>query len=356
MRIEDLILEPLEIPFKTVFKHNSAERSKSESIIIKARSSKIYGYGEACPREYVTGENIETVIEFFKNHKKEILKEIFDLNSLKIFMHNYQELIDKNPSAWCAIELAILDLFAKDNKESIEKFLGLDVSKSFQYTAVIGDYPIEVFDSIVEKHLELGFTDFKIKLSGSFNLDQTKFEHLRGKNLKLRADANNLWHKAKDCINYLQPFKKDLWALEEPLEVNQYPDLALVGSELNLEIILDESFLRIDQIEKIKIIPRPVVNLRISKMGGLLRSLTLMEKLKEKNIPLIVGAQVGETSLLTRAATLINDTRIRGREGAYGDLLLSHDPFSPCLKFREKGILNLDSLKDSYGFGLSFKD
>jgi len=37
-------------------------------------------------------------------------------------------------------------------------------------------------------------------------------------------------------------------------------------------------------------------------MGGILRSLAIAEQAKQIGIPIIIGAQVGETSILTRAA------------------------------------------------------
>ena len=50
-----------------------------------------------------------------------------------------------------------------------------------------------------------------------------------------------------------------------------------------------------------------VPNLRVSKMGGLMRTLKIIEYLKELDWPFIIGCQVGETSLLSRIALLAAD-------------------------------------------------
>ena len=129
-----------------------------------------------------------------------------------------------------------------------------------------------------------------------------------------------------------------------------------IGKACNLKIILDESFIYIEDIEKIiPPIANWIVNLRISKMGGLIRSKAIVQKAKELSLPIIIGAQVGETSLLTRAALCIaNYSRdlLIAQEGAFGTILLESDICDPSLQFGEKGLLHfVPSVK--YGFQIT---
>lgn len=60
-------------------------------------------------------------------------------------------------------------------------------------------------------------------------------------------------------------------------------------------------------------------------------------------IPLIIGAQVGESSILTRAAlTIANAFRdnLLAQEGAFGTQLLQYDIVEPSLMFEKAGKLN----------------
>ena len=69
-----------------------------------------------------------------------------------------------------------------------------------------------------------------------------------------------------------------------------------------MKIILDESVTRVGHLNRLDGSPEQwIINLRVSKMGGLIRSLEVAEAARKRTIPIIVGAQVGETSLLTRA-------------------------------------------------------
>lgn len=44
------------IPFRLTFRHSLAERSESETVVVRASTDEgQIGYGEAAPRRYVTG-------------------------------------------------------------------------------------------------------------------------------------------------------------------------------------------------------------------------------------------------------------------------------------------------------------
>jgi len=74
MKLKELSAKKIEIPFKVNFKHALANRVKTESILVIAESSNgNIGYGEGCPRSYVTNESVDTALNFIRNYKKQIL-------------------------------------------------------------------------------------------------------------------------------------------------------------------------------------------------------------------------------------------------------------------------------------------
>ena len=89
-----------------------------------------------------------------------------------------------------------------------------------------------------------------------------------------------------------------------------------------------------------------IVNIRVSKMGGLIRSLEVLEAARNRGTHVVVGAQVGETSLLTRAA--LGVARQAGellfaQEGAFGTLLLEKDVCQSPLMFGRGALLDPSS-------------
>jgi len=149
------------------------------------------------------------------------------------------------------------------------------------------------------------------------------------------------------------------FAVEEPIGVGDYRGLAHLGAAVNAGIILDESFLRREQFGRLHPLPGPwIVNLRVSKMVGLLRALAIVGDAGRLNVPIVIGCQVGETSLLTRAALtpaeVAGGARVLGREGAFGTLLLARDVVENPLTFGAGGRLDTAPyrLAEAAGFGL----
>src|SRR5262249_61917696 len=111
-----------------------------------------------------------------------------------------------SPSAWCAIECALLDLFAREHGQSVEALLGLaSPGGPHVYTAVLGNDEPWKTRFLIDQYCILGLTDFKVKLGGNLEVDQQKLSSIaeltawhgvRGH--RVRVDANNLWSKTPD--------------------------------------------------------------------------------------------------------------------------------------------------------------
>lgn len=364
MKLTGLFLEPLRIPFRVAFKHASAERSVTQSILVSAHSdSGLTGYGEGCPRDYVTGETEASAIIFFEQFRDNIAACVTDLPTLRQWSQSHQQEIDQNPAAWCAIELALLDLLARQHNQPVEALLGLPLlTGPFIYSAVLGASGAKQFAETLSRYQQLGIRDFKIKLSGNTHHDRESIALLRTAEIspaQVRADANNLWANSGVAHAYLEALDYPFFAIEEPLQAGQFDTLASLAKSLSTRMILDESLTRESQVAQLPGTPEQwIVNLRVSKMGGLLRSLDLAATCRARGLNVIVGAQVGETSLLTRAA-LIAAQASRGillaQEGAFGTLLLESDAFQPELVFGAKGVLDIQSLQLDHasGWGLT---
>jgi L-alanine-DL-glutamate epimerase-like enolase superfamily enzyme len=173
------------------------------------------------------------------------------------------------------------------------------------------------------------------------------------------VDANNLWRTADEAIAFLLALDFPFYAVEEPIAPGQYGELGRIAARLGCKMILDESFLRASQIGQIASDPGAwIINLRVSKMGGLLRSLEVARAAREAGVGLIVGAQVGETSVLTRAALAVAHASrdvLVAQEGAFGTLLLERDICDPSLMFGAGGVLDAAAYPalERPGFGIT---
>ena len=351
-------------PFKVVFRHASASRSEASNIIVAARGPDgVTGYGEGCPREYVTGETTASAAAFVHKHRASIAAAVSEIAELREWTRAHRAEIDANPAAFCAVEIAVLDLLGKVQGCPVEDILGVPrLAGAFRYTAVLGDSEPPVFGRQAAQYREMGVRDFKVKVSGDADRDRRKLALLaatgRGPPPRIRLDANNLWAAAPEAIRYLKALDANVFAIEEPLTPGYFAGCATISAECGASIVLDESLTRIGQLRALDA-PTPwIVNLRVSKMGGLLRSLALAQEASGRGIGLIVGAQVGETSILTRAALTVMNTHresLLASEGAFGTLLLKRDLTHPSLRFSHAGELHAESDLDSARPGLGLR-
>ncbi len=356
-----LTIKKLEIPFKQSFSHATATRSCTEGVLVKAQSSNgVFGIGEGCPRKYVTGETIHTATSFFDSHR-EAWEQFRSLEDLKSWMATNSGAIDTNPASWCAVELALFDCWGQEQGQSIEALLNLEeLTGQFHYSAVLGTENVATFEKQAKQFTALEFCDFKVKVTDNLETDRQNIEflkHLPIKGLRIRLDANNLWKTAAEVVTYLKSLGFHFFAIEEPLQVGDYEGCQQISQQLGLPIILDESFLRMEQFKHLQADPQSwIINIRISKMGGILRSLAIAAEAKAMGLPIIIGAQVGETSILTRAAlTLVNHYRdiLLAQEGAFGTYLLERDITDTPLMFGKCGRLDTQPISGQPGLGLT---
>jgi L-alanine-DL-glutamate epimerase-like enolase superfamily enzyme len=353
MMLDSIQASALAIPFKTAFKHAAAERAATQSLFVHARArSGALGFGEGCPREYVTGESLKSGLAFVSTHLQDWLAAIRDVRTLGEWGARNRAAIDANPAAWAAVELALLDLLGNEEGRSVEALLGLpELAGRYRYTAVLGDAGPAQFEAQLAAYVQAGMRDFKIKLSGDLTRDLAKVRALAAAHIApqaVRVDANNLWADAGAAIAHLEALGLGFFALEEPLRAGDFAGMRSIAEKLNVKIILDESLARSEQLACLEdSVECWIVNLRVSKMGGLLRSLDVAREVRERGLSIIVGAHVGETSLLTRAAlTVAHGARdiLVAQEGAFGTHLLTRDVVDPPLMFGAAGVLDADAL------------
>lgn len=355
MRPQSLIFTSLPIPFRTAFSHASASRSEAENVIVCVVDAEGHaGLGEGCPRQYVTGETVASATTFLAQHRTS-LAAIEDLEALRAWIAAHAREIDVNPSAFCAVELALLDLFAQQAGKPVEGLLGIGKGKELRVSAIYGASAFLKFEAQALLFQANGIHDAKLKLTGKVGRDRRRVRRLAGHG-DVRLDANNLWPDATEANPALRVIGDDAWAIEEPIRPRDWRGMDEIWRATGLAIIADESLITRADLDAMPEGDEFVPNLRVSKLGGLLRSLDVLAHTVERGQRAIVGAQVGETSILARAgaalAAAASDVLI-GYEGAYGPRLLSEDAVAPPLGFGAGGVVDLSAFDGQAGWGLA---
>lgn len=345
-----LRVRALEIPLRFPVTQASHHRHHAEAIWVEAHRGAITGLGEGCPRPYQTRETIASALQVLQPITTLYLQDLDDLLKLAPMRQEWGH------AAFCAVETALLDLLSKEAGVSIETFLHRPAQRRFQYTTVVGMKPAA---ALLERLPTMGVEVLKVKVGLNLADDQELLASVRAllPHARIHLDANNAFgHDADAAIAHLSELD-NFWAVEEPLLPGNPEASARVGRALKTPIILDEGVLNLDDLHAhARVGGDWILNLKVSRLGGPLHALKLADAAQAAGIGLIVGAQAGETSVLTRAGQLVASAigpKLLALEGGLGLHLLTTDPVAPSLRYGHGGWLDLDDFYlDPTGFGL----
>ena len=90
-----LQLFELTIPLRVSFSHHHATRTHTRSVVVRAERNGIAGFGEGCPRVYVTGETIASCQAFFAQWRASISEDVDGFINIVIIACN----LNTNPRA-----------------------------------------------------------------------------------------------------------------------------------------------------------------------------------------------------------------------------------------------------------------
>src|SRR5918996_840278 len=175
----------------------------------------------------------------------------------------------------------------------------------------------------------LGISQIKVKVGTPDDL--ARLEAVRkvvGDKVDLRADANGAWSadEAVEQLQRLSPF--NLQAIEQPVRADDLAGLKHVRDESGISVMADESLVTAEQARRlIELRACDFFNIRISKCGGITRSLAIAQLAPEARIKIKVGAQVGETGILSAAGRTFaaHLPALVFAEGSFGTWLLAED-------------------------------
>jgi L-Ala-D/L-Glu epimerase / N-acetyl-D-glutamate racemase len=337
--IESVTIYKLAIPFHQAFHHATQSRTESDAIVVRIKDrSGATGYGEALPRPYVTGETCDSAIA----HIRDVLVlAIFSqswipgwplFDTLAAVRHEWTRSTQSTVIAWnaafCAIELALLDWGLKSLDSALADFLP-PARREVIYSGVISSGQPAEAAALAKRMVKFGLRQLKIKVGTADDYERVRaVRQAVGPEIALRADANGAWSadEAIEQLNRLMPF--NLMLIEQPVAAGDIAGLKRVRQETGVPTMADESLVTADQARQlIEQHACDYFNVRLSKNGGITGSLAIAKLAADNGIKLQVGAQVGETAILSAAGRTFaaHLPELACAEGSFGTWLLSED-------------------------------
>lgn len=347
MRIADLTVFSVRIPFKKKITHASHSRTDTDSLVVRCRlTDGTEGWGEGLPRPYVTGENLDQAWDVIRatdlvgqlgGDWPDLAASVERLNRFDVQRKADDDRGCFGNSARCAIELSVLDALCRAQQQPLSNITALVPMTAAIRTRVEKVRYSGAFTAMtpwkqISRALLMrafGFHQAKVKVGVPGVDDVVLLQRLRswlGKSVDLRIDANEAWSCAnlREHLERLKPF--GITAVEQPVPHAEVDGLTSLRPNLGVPIMLDESLC--SEIDARRAIERGICdlfNIRLSKCGGLLPSLKLAAIAHQAGLGYQLGCQVGETGILSAAGRAFASTvkDIRYLEGSYDRFLVA---------------------------------
>ncbi|HDZ19867.1 hypothetical protein LCGC14_0563000 [marine sediment metagenome] len=339
------------------FMHAAAERNVAEAVVVCVEfDDGQLGWGETLPREYVTGETIESVVDD--------LACVIWPRWAGVAMGNGETVTEIAPAvhelrcinaAICAFDIAcmrrLFDRIQEISPEVLAELGGraqvrreLDVPVS----GVLGAGRRRNVRRRLRAMQWWGMDQIKLKLTADERQGAEALQVVSGRLGKalrsgratLRVDVNGAWDAASapERITALKAW--NVCAVEQPV-YGSAQDLVDLARKCPLPLIADESLLTEADANVLLTEPRIWWNIRLSKNGGLVGALKLARLAASRGVTFIIGCMVGESGILSAAQRRMLQLGPGPRfvEGNYGRWLLRGDLTQPSLRFGYGGLL-----------------
>jgi len=350
-RLRSLTVYRMHIPFREAFRHAQFERSASDSIVVRVEDAAgNVGYGESLARDYVTGETVDSVIAYIRDHLagwafSRTFGRAYDTwDQLAAYgrEHIYGTEATSGPmnnAAYCAVELAILDLVHR--REGLSVAAHLQPSRpDVVYSGVVSAEAPEAAVALARRFVDGGLDNLKLKVGVGDDLARIgAVRKTVGDRVRLRVDANGAWQVAEaiDRIRELAPLGID-W-VEQPVShatTDHVAHLREVQAAGGIPVMADESLVTVgDARALVETGACGLFNVRVAKNGGLTGASAIAEIGHRAGLRVQVGAQVGETAILTAAGRHLagHVPELAAAEGSFGTLLLEEDLAEQQVRF-----------------------
>jgi L-Ala-D/L-Glu epimerase len=349
------------VPLRKPIRHASFERAASDNLVVRVTlGDGTVGHGEGIPRPYVTGETIDSTFASLSCFDlPRLLGEPSDLAGLVRRLESFSlPEADADPrgmagnAARCALELALLDVYSRREGRSVGDAVRMVGSarellhpepRPVRYSGAITAETTRKEIISAWKMKLYGFHQVKVKVGVPEQDDPARLARLRlilGRRMDIRIDANEAWSvdEVVDRVATLVRFRPS--ALEQPLPHGQVEALADLRARLGVPVMLDESLCGFpDAVHAVERKTADILNVRLSKCGGIIPTLKIMEFANRSGLGIQLGCHPGESGLLSAAGRhLACQVRgIRYLEGSYDRHVLADNLIAEDITFRYGG-------------------
>jgi muconate cycloisomerase len=316
-----------DIPFKRAFKHSARSREMSESVFVKVSlDNSMAGFGESLPRSYVTGNTRESALKAVKDNAGRLIGASLDDNQSSVEL--IKNLEGPEAEARCALEIALLDALGKVSSKPVYAILGNVINKSFACSMIISDEPASKTWAICAFARISGYKFIKVKVGVEDDVKKVYICRRVLPKADIRVDANGAWDASRALSTIARLRRFGISCIEQPTPKGNLEAMQEVADFCREPVMADESLCtKEDALKFANTRACDMFNVRLSKCGGIFRSLEIIKIARDNGMGFQIGCMVGETGILSAAGRHIASVAdgMSYFEGGYSRFLLKED-------------------------------
>jgi O-succinylbenzoate synthase len=289
MRIEQIDLKIVQLPLVRPFQTSSSRKSHLDHILVQVTAGGMTGWGEcASPSDpYYCPETTETCWHMLKDFLAPAILGR-DWSTIDELVALYRP-VKGNRFAKAGVEMACWDLLARSRGVPLHELIGGTRSEIVSGVSLGIEGRVEALFDQIERYLEEGYRRIKLKIAPGWDVDVVRRVRERYPSIALQVDANSAY--TLDDLPTLQALDDfDLLLIEQPLAHDDIIDHARLQAALKTPICLDESIHSADDARKaLDLGACRVINIKVSRVGGLLEARRVHDVCRARGIPVWCG-------------------------------------------------------------------
>lgn len=298
---------PLHTPFVTALRRtDDLETTVVEVVDDEGRR----GYGEAPQVWRITGESLAGADACLSGPLADVVRGR-SLDDLETLADELAEAVVGNTGAKAAMEIALHDLAAQRAGVSLVTFLGGAFGEQRVPTDVTlsAGEPDDLAAGAAARTRD-GFGVLKLKVGTDAATDVARVQAVRdaAPQARIRVDANQGWtpDEAITVIRALEDAGLDVEFVEQPVHRDDVAGMARVTAAVDTPVMADESVFGLPQLRAvIEHRAADLVNVKLTKCGGLRVGRRLLDLAREAGMGTIVGSMMEGPIGVGAAAALV---------------------------------------------------
>ena len=296
-----------EIPYADAFPTSYDDPSPTQHVFVRLRTAETTGYGEGSALKWFTGDTAETMASIVRSE----FAPAIDGKSVPEALGICRDMADRlpgNPGASAAVEMALLDLRAKQVGVPVRDLLGQPRRDSIPLAFASGALPAEEVASNVVDAFESGFRTFKIKVTPDLDSSAARInavtreldERANPEEVFVRADANTGWESYELASRAIDRIDRQAFVeyYEQPVAADAVGDLRSLRTNKGVPVFADEAIHDAAEVRELTREPSAVSGFcaKLAKAGSLVEIVRMGELAADAGVPVTLVSAF-ETSL-----------------------------------------------------------